>query len=535
MAGSDSSEFRLLKKFAPPVLLAVLPSAVGAVVVLAGASILPYYSHHEFGYDPAYPYLFNGMGLVRGFMPQLVEHPGIPLQMLTGVISVVDWLVRRLFGATTLNFEAAVLGNPESYLLTITIALLILNVAALFYLGMKIARSSGSLAVAMLAQAGYLLFASQLPRFAYVSPEALTIFSAAMVMGLLSPYLFSSDAENHGGIADPILIGLFLALGLITKITFLPVLALVLLIPGFRSKLWCLASLLLFSVVFFAPALSRFSYLRDFIVRVVRHSQYYGEGPVEFIELSAVPARMWAFWEHLPVLYLGIVAAALVGLLQLFMTRRLNRTFWQACLFCEIIFLGLLFAIKHFGFRYTIPSLAIVPPVLAWSIFHFMQIVPGYRLRKTFAAAGVICTAALSIPGIRTLLYDLSIWNAYRAGLPALNAALAQHPGAIVIGSYGDRTLQYAIEFGLCYVKVPYQKVFAAGRSDLIVHVGGNSLFVIGEGTRDAQFANELVESGREVLLVLPEGIEPPEILKVQLLYRVPGRERLFQLLKPGA
>ena len=99
----------------------------------------------------------------------------------------------------------------------------------------------------------------------------------------------------------------------------------------------------------------------------------------------------------------------------------------------------------------------------------------------------------------------------------------------------GDRTLQYATQFGLCYVKVPYQKVFAAGRSDLIVHVGGNSLFVIGEGPRDAQFANELVESGREVLLVLPEGIEPPEILKVQLLYRVPGRERLFQLLKPGA
>jgi len=184
---------------------------------------------------------------------------------------------------------AVVLKDPESYLVTVSVSLLILNVVAIFYLGLSVARSSGSLAIAMLAQAGYLLFASQLPRFGYVSPEALTIFCASIVMGLLSPGLFSSDPEHRGGIADPILIGFFLALGLISKITFLPVLALVLQISGFRSKLWCLASLLLFSVAFFAPALSMFSHTRDFILRIVGHSQYYGDGPAEFIELSAIP------------------------------------------------------------------------------------------------------------------------------------------------------------------------------------------------------------------------------------------------------
>ena len=209
VSGSVGSASRVFGKFAPLVLLAGLPLTVGFVVVLAGALILPYFSHTEYGYDPAYAYLFNGMGLMRGFAPHHVDHPGTSLQMLTGIVSFSDWLVKRLFGATTLNFEASVLNDSESYLLTISVVLLILNVVALFYLGLKIARSSGSLAVAMLAQAGYLLFASQLPRFAYVSPEALTIFSAAMVMGLLSPYLFSSDPENRGRIVDPILIGFF--------------------------------------------------------------------------------------------------------------------------------------------------------------------------------------------------------------------------------------------------------------------------------------------------------------------------------------
>jgi hypothetical protein len=533
-SGKLNPDSPVLGKIIPLAFLAVLPLAVGFVVALAGASILPYFSQTEYGYDPAYPYLFNGMGLMRGFAPEHVDHPGTTLQMLTGVVSLVDWVVRRAVGATTLNFEAAVLSDAESYLLTISVVLLILNVVGLFYLGLKIARSSGSLAVAMLAQAGYLLFAGQLPRFAYVSPEALTIFDAAIVMGLLSPYLFS-DPEYRGRTADPVLIGLFLALGLISKITFLPVLGLMLLIPGFRSRLLCLASLLLFSVAFFGPALSKFSYWWDFVRRIVRHSQYYGEGPVEFMELAAVPSRMWAFWQNLPVLYVAFIAAALVGVFQLFSVRRPDRTVWQASVFSAIISLGLLSAIKHYGFRYAIPSLAIVPSVLAWSMFHFVKIFPGHRPRQAFAVTAVVGAVALSIPGIRTCFSNLSIVDTARAReLAPLNTELAKYPHAIVIGSYGARTPGYAIEFGLYYVKVPYQKMVAAGKGkDLIIHIGGNSLLVLGEGVHDAQLANELVESGREVLLLFPQGIELPANLKVRLLYQVPGRERLFQLLRP--
>lgn len=529
---SGGLESRPSKRIIPLILIAVLPLTIGFLVVLAGASILPYFSHNEYNFDPAYPYLFNGMGLMRGFAPKHVDHPGTPLQMLAGIVSLADWSMRRLIGATTLSFETAVLNDPESYLLTISAVLLLLNVIAVYYLGLKIARWSGSLAVALLAQAGYLLFASQLPRFAYVSPEALTIFSATIVMGLLSPYLFSSDPQSRVRIADPILVGAFLAVGLISKITFLPLVALLLLIPKLRWKLVGLASLSLFSVALFSPARARFFDWLSFILRILRHSQYYGEGPSEFLEMAAVPARMMAFWQTLPAIYVGFVAAALVGVFQLFRSKRPDRTFWQAGIFCAIIFLGLLSAIKHFGYKYAIPSLAIVPPVLAWSIFQFLQIFPARGFRQGIAVACGIGVTMLSIPGILAFFAASTTMKAFRVQeLSSLNAVLAQHAGAIRIGGYGARIPEYAIEFGLVYVQIPYQKIVAAGRSDMILYSGANWLDVIGEGLRDAKLANDLVESGREVLLVLPQGIEPPAILKVELLYHG-NYERLFLVLK---
>lgn len=533
----------MLRKSVSGIALLVLPLAIGVVVILAGTSIFPYFSQGEYGLDPAYPYLFNGMGLIRGFAPGHVDHPGTPLQMLSGIVTYVDWLARSLFGATSLSFEASVLDDPESYLRGVSAILLILNIGAMFYLGLKMARSSGSLAVGLLAQAGYLLFASQLPRFSYVSPEALTIFSAAIVMGLLSPYLFSADQRRfQHEIADPILVGAFLAVGVVSKVTFLPLLALAWLVPTPKSKLICLASLLTFSIVLFGPALGRFSQWFDFMRQIAGHSEYYGGGPAEFVKMSAVPERMLAFWQALPALYVGLGATGLVAVLRLFGCWRGNRALWrdqtfsQAGIFGAIIIVGLALSIKHFGLRYAIPPLAIVPPVMAWSMFHFAKIIPGQLLRQAVVATGVILAATLSIPGIRTMLRNLSIVDTYRTrDLPGLNAVLARHPGAMIVGGYSARTQDYAIGFGLYYVKLAYQKMVVGDRSDRLIYLGGNSLFVMGEGVRDTQLANDLVESGREVLMVLPAGIEPPPKLKVQLLYQIPDRERLFQVLKAGS
>lgn len=526
----------VLRKHIPNVALAIVPLMLGLVGGLAVSSILPYFSHSEMGYDPSYQYLFNGMGIIRGFVPGHVDHPGTPLQILIGILSYADWAVRRVLGITTLNFEASVVNDPESYLLTVTVALLLLNVLANFYLGLKISRASRSIAVAILAQAGYFLFASQLPEFGHVSPEALTIFSAAIAMSLLSPYLFSCDLGRRTGTGNAVLVGCFLALGLVSKITFFPLLALLFLLPTLRWKLLSFVSLVFSSIVLFAPASPHFLTWLNFMFQIAAHSQYYGQGPAEFVDLAAVPARMLAFWNALPVLYIALVATILVGAAQLLGSRRPNRIFWQAGIFFAIIFAGLLAAVKHFGLRYAIPSLAIVPPVLAWSAFQLMHVVPRYFFRQAIPVAGLVCIAACSISGIKTCLLDLSKAKTERMEqLASLNGVIAEHAGAIVMGAYGSRNLGYAIQFGLGYVPLAYQKIVAAGRSDLISYHFSKFLVVVGEGVRDVKFAGDLVEGGKEVLFLLPPEIEAPAGLNFQLLYQVPGHERLLRVLKAGS
>jgi len=56
---------------------------IGGLVMIGYMS--PIYSGLQaLDYDPAYPYLFNGAGLMKGYNPSLVEHPGTPVQILTG-------------------------------------------------------------------------------------------------------------------------------------------------------------------------------------------------------------------------------------------------------------------------------------------------------------------------------------------------------------------------------------------------------------------------------------------------------------------
>jgi hypothetical protein len=531
VAGSNR---RLMKEMSRYAVLAIMPVLVGIIVALAMSSIMPYFNQGEYDYDPSYIYLFNGMGLMRGFPPGHVDHPGTPLQILTGMLSFTDWGVRRLAGLTNLGFEAAVLKDPESYLLTVSASLLLLNLLAVYYLGLRIWRATASVAIAVLAQAGYLLFASQLPRFAYVSPEALAIFSAAMTMALLSPYLFSSDPEKRPvGAAGPVLIGGFLAIGLVSKITFFPLLLLLLVIPGRGGKFLGLASVTLFSILLFAPAYSHFSQWLTFMFQIATHSEYYGAGPANVVDLAAVPQRMLAFWRGLPVLYIAILAAGLVGVVQLLRFRRPNMLFWQSGIFCAIIVASLLSAIKHFFLRYAIPSLAITPVVLAWCISQFLQTLANRHARQAVAVLSIVCTIALAAPGLSACLSSLSASRAATTQqLAPLNAIIAQHAGAIVIGGYGSRSFAYAIPFGLGYVDMAYQKIVAAGRSDLIAYpIGGNALFIVGEGFRELKVASDLVKNGKEVLFLLREGIPDPPGLKFELLYRVPNHERLLRLV----
>ena len=70
------------KKFRPAVALLISP----AIILIAGLGLIAYMSPIYSGlrgldYDPAYQYLFNGAGLMKGYNPSHVDHPGTPVQI----------------------------------------------------------------------------------------------------------------------------------------------------------------------------------------------------------------------------------------------------------------------------------------------------------------------------------------------------------------------------------------------------------------------------------------------------------------------
>ena len=115
------------------------------VVLISGlvmiGSMSPVYSGVQgLDYDPAYQYLFNGAGLMKGYNPSHVDHPGTPVQILTGLISITSWSVARLFALTALPFPASIAANPEEYLRVIMTVFLAMNCMAIYWLGTAIAR-----------------------------------------------------------------------------------------------------------------------------------------------------------------------------------------------------------------------------------------------------------------------------------------------------------------------------------------------------------------------------------------------------------
>ena len=177
---------------------------VPAIILIAGVVMIghmsPIYSGlRGLDYDPAYPYLFNGAGLMKGYNPSLVEHPGTPVQLLAGLISILSWSVATLTGLTTLAFPASVAENSEEYLRVVMTAFLVMNCIAVYWLGAAIARSTRFIVAGIACQAAYLLFGALFPRIFHAAPEAIVCLSATALMAALAPALLPTKTARIAG------------------------------------------------------------------------------------------------------------------------------------------------------------------------------------------------------------------------------------------------------------------------------------------------------------------------------------------------
>src|SRR4030042_4520366 len=103
--------------------------------------------YHLFSTEPGYSYMFNGLNITRFSLPWMIEHPGIPLSVLSAIVIQITHFFRPLDTLIVDLFK-----DPEFYLNTIVAVLVAVDGIILFLMGFFIYKSSKNILTSIFFQ-----------------------------------------------------------------------------------------------------------------------------------------------------------------------------------------------------------------------------------------------------------------------------------------------------------------------------------------------------------------------------------------------
>jgi len=239
-------------------LLLIIPLIITILVLIAKKAAGPYWL--GVNSDPSYLYLINSLYWINHTAPFFVDHPGVTLQILGALI------IKGLnIGLPPLEIIDNVLTDPEYYLHALHTTLLGMYIISLIAVGLYAYKKTKDILFALLLQMAPFLF---LTLKAYSSSHPLTVIvninsdTVLMVLSNLSilcilRLLYNDTPRQHYLTAA--LFGLICGLGMTTKITFLPMLLIpVILIPRIKSRLIFVLTLISSWTLLILPITSRY-------------------------------------------------------------------------------------------------------------------------------------------------------------------------------------------------------------------------------------------------------------------------------------
>ena len=476
----------------PSTALLICPAVMLIFGLLIAGHMSPIYSGlRNLDYDPAYQYLFNGAALMKGYGPSHTDHPGTPVQLLIGLISVASWSIATLGGLTSLPFPQYVATNPEQCLRAVMTVFLAMNCIAVYFLGLAIARSTNSLMAGLACQSGYFLFGALFPRIFHAAPEAILFLAATALMAVLAPVVFGNENCSD---RRAVSVGLFIGLGCASKVTFLPLFLLVLVLRRPRPVFIALSSGVLFFFVFLLPIIGRLKGVFGWLTVVATHQGLYGEGAAGFIDWAMIPKRTGLIATAEPLL----VVAALALMTVILLSKAGDK--WTAAVMAAALG-GLIFlTLKHFAIHYLMPAVAVAPVTIVWAISRFTRQQAPYWI----AAALSLALGAVSIQSTASAFASERALRAQNE--TAINEVLSRYPNPVVIHAYRSGYRPWAIHFGLVSADRKFARLIpGALAADTIAYDSGlRKLWRVDTGALDWGFLDQFEKIGRAVLIVQP-------------------------------
>ena len=512
----DSLSFTVNKRLITLALLIVpLTLAIADFFFLKAA--FPLHSGSA-GYDqdPAYAYLFNGLLILDGQTPHHIDHPGTPLQIIFAISIFLRWGWMKLFGDDTQSLIDSVIGQPETYLFDVAILLLVLNIGALYFFGRRIYEASGKLVLGIFCQFSLLSFILMAPKAAYPAPEALLIFVSLCLFGLVAPQIFdqTDTTQNEHQYTPTRALGLMLGLGLAVKVTFAPmVLVLLLLKRGQRRYAigWIIISFGILTAIASPQAARFFSWLSN----IISHSGIHGSGQASVLNLSSIPANAFNLWVWFPF-FCAALFCSIVILIFLWLTKSSIKT-KAAWLLVLIALLQSVLILKHPGAHYMVPVLPIAFVLVAWVYTNVKVASPWLRhTGVVITLLFVVHSMALTARGIQKLTLQREEMTVAMADI---NKILTQHPDAIVICSFRCALPQYALSMALLYAPgLITDKTTASLRNFYDFDIFVSQLISPIHKLKPYSFVLDMIQNEQEILLVTPRLYPQLNVFQTQLL-----------------
>ncbi len=405
---------------------------------LFGASLIfthargPFYLRNNF--DPEYIYLLNSLSILNLHAPAHTDHPGTTLQLIGAVILWLQWLVHH-----RQPVNESVLAHPEEYLRGINLVLNALISGTLYWAAWVVCRLSNSLAAGLLLQATLLIYLQTFLAVTGVSPEPLLIAACLALMIPLAPAVLRPESAEANANGPAIAAGVIVGFGVITKITFIPLAAVILVFPQKSQKFRFAVAAVVSAVVFLLPVATRLPAMSSWFTGLLTHEGHYGTGRVGIPGAHELIANFLLLWRDEPVFFCLLV---LYAALLLFAREKARTLLLTACI---AIGAETAMVVKHPSTHYLLPAIVLTA---------FVNATLFVRRAET-QRWGVVVLLALVGIGIARNVGAIRVWTdslrADRQSLAGLFATEDRLTGCQIIGSYRSSLQLYALSFASDY------------------------------------------------------------------------------------
>jgi len=342
--------------------------AVAQLTKAKGPQWLPY------TFENPYAYLFNSLLVVKGEAPYSTDHPGTTTQVFGAII------LRASSVQSTDDLIASVIQNPEKYIRKLHWALLIFTALVLWICPWLTAVALRNYIVGLVIQAPSLFYQALLwYGILFGSDLMLVPFSIAAVCCcslLAAPSAAPEKLEILFGIGDEAaapgsvrlvrirllaaLTGLVCAFGIVTKLTFFPLILISLLFcRNLRNLATFAAAFVLGLAVALLPIYSQLWRMGTWIFNLGIHSGHYGTGAVGFPETGEYLKSLWNLLETEPlvaIIPIVTLIAVLVGSFSAKGQKHSRTVSWGTVLpLFALQLISLLAIAKHPARHYLIP------------------------------------------------------------------------------------------------------------------------------------------------------------------------------------